>query len=503
MTEKDVDAMETSEQESTAAAVAEPDETGETDERLVADVEQDDFDWKKPPVFDIAHKEDCVCEVKVTIPAENVVAVLDNVYNEMNDGVQVPGFRRGKAPRKLLEKRLGKYAHSSAIEQLTDAAAKRLVLESGLRPVSTAEVTGLEDKEQLNDQEDLVYTITFEVPGTCALADLAEIELERPEYEVSEEALESSINNIRTRFGRFEPLEDGVAEEGDQVVIDFKGTIDGEAFEGGSAEGYPYILGSKRFDENMEAAMVGKKAGDTATAEVVFADDYAAAEVAGKTAQFEISINEIKRRVLPELNDEFAKKAGHESMEVMRETTRKRLAETADEEIGHLLEEQVMQKLVDASTFVLPKGQIQKFIDAERASILERMRQQHISAEDMEREEENIREASEKQGLFSLKAMYVIDALSEQEKIEIVEQDFDDYARQFVQGDNAEQLEAFRAYFQSDDMRSSTEHRILYSKTLKAAIAKCKIKVVSPEELSKKEAEADTDDAAKEENNDA
>lgn len=491
MTEKDNDALETPEQESTPE-VSETEAATDVATEEVVDMEMgaDEFEWKEQPVFEIEHKEDCVCEVKVTIPAVNISATLDNIYSEMNDGVQVPGFRRGKAPRKLLEKRLGKYAHSTAIEQLTDAAAQKLVRDHQLRPVSTAEVTGLEDKDQLDEKEDLVYTVTFEVPGTCELADFSAIELERPEFEVDEEAVEAQIDNMRTRFGRYEPLEDGVAEDGDQVVIDFKGTVDGEEFEGGSAEGYPYILGSKRFYESMEDAMLGKKAGDKTTAEVVFDDDYMSAEVAGKTAIFEISINEIKRRVLPELDDDFAKKAGHESMEIMRETVKKRMAETADEQLDQMLEEQVMGKLVEASAFTLPKGQIQQFVDMERDSIYGRMREQHVSAEDMEREADNVEAAAQKQGLFNLKAMYVVDAVSEAENIEITEEDFEDYTRQFVQGEDDQMLEAYRAYFQSEEMRSTTAHRIMYNKAMKAAVAKCQIKIVTQEEMKKAEEEA-------------
>ncbi|NLN93229.1 MAG: trigger factor [Candidatus Hydrogenedens sp.] len=505
MTEKDNDAVETPEQES-APEVSEIEETTDLDTAdlsVDAEMGDDEFEWKEPPVFEIEHKEDCLCEIKVTIPAANIVSTLDIIYKEMNDGVQVPGFRRGKAPRKLLEKRLGKYAHSTAIEQLTDAAAKKLMRDHELRPVSEAEVTGLEDKDQLDDKEDLVYTVSFEVAGTCELADLSTIELERPEYEVDEEAVEAQINNMRTRFGRYEPLEEGVAEDGDQLVIDFKGTVDGEEFEGGSAEAYPYILGSKRFYASMEEAMLGKKAGDQVTAEVTFEEDYMSAEVAGKTAQFEISINEIKRRVLPELDDEFAKKAGHESMEIMRETVKKRMSETADDQLDQMLEEQAMGKLVEASSFTLPKGQIQQFVEMERNSIYGRMLEQNVSAEEMEREADNVDEAAQKQGLFNLKAMYVVDALSEQEKIEITEEDFEDYTRQFIQGEDTQMLEAYRAYFKSDEMRSTTAHRILYNKAMKTAVAKCQIKILSEEEMKKAEEDAKEKEAVEEEKEDA
>jgi len=119
-----------------------------TAEDAALDEMEDDYAWAEAPKFEIEHKEDCVCEVQVTIPAANIKAMLDEVYEEVNDGVQVPGFRRGKAPRKLLEKRLGKYARSTVAERLAEHASKRLVKEHDLVPIAKADVIGLEDTEK-------------------------------------------------------------------------------------------------------------------------------------------------------------------------------------------------------------------------------------------------------------------------------------------------------------------------------------------------------------------
>jgi len=297
MAKKDNDAREESQEQPQAAApeAVEPAEDGPAADDAA-------YKWKEPPVFEVNHKEDCVCEVKVTIPKASVVAMLDDIYDEVNDGVQIPGFRRGKAPRKLLEKRAGKYVRTTATERLADEAARMLVEEYKLRPVSKAESVGLEEPENLRDDADLCYTLTFDTPGKCELGEYEGLEIEKPVFEVKDSEVEEALESMRTRYGRFEPLDGGAAEDGDQVIIDFVGKIDGEDFEGNSAENYPYILGSKRFSEEMEAAMLGAKPGQTVTAQITFPDDYRSAEIAGKTALYEIKIHEIKRRVLPAIS---------------------------------------------------------------------------------------------------------------------------------------------------------------------------------------------------------
>ena len=326
MTEQEKDVQEESQEQAVTETAEENVDAAET-------MDGEGYEWKEPPSFDIEHKEACVCEVKVTIPKANLTAMLDEVYEEMNDGVQVPGFRRGKAPRKLLEKRLGKYARASAVERLADHAARLLMEKHKLTPINQADVEGLEDAENIPEDQDLCYTLKFETPGKCTLGEYEGLEIEKPVYEVPDSDVDETLESMRTRYGRFEPLEDGAAENGDQVIIDFVGKIDGEDFEGNSAENYPYILGSQRFAPEMETAILGKKAGEEATADVTFPEDYRSEDIAGKTAKFEIKVHEIKRRVLPELDDEFAKRVGHDTVEELRDSVRKRIGENADEQV--------------------------------------------------------------------------------------------------------------------------------------------------------------------------
>lgn len=467
MTDQEKDVQEESQEQATDAAVEE-----NTDAAEVMDSEG--YEWKEPPTFDITHKEACVCEVKVTIPKANLTAMLDDVYEEMNDGVQVPGFRRGKAPRKLLEKRLGKYARSSAVEKLADHAAHLLMEQHKLTPINQAEVEGLEDAENIPEDQDLSYTLKFETPGKCTLGDYEGLEIEKPVYEVPDSDVDSTIESMRTRYGRFEPLEDGVAENGDQVIIDFAGKVDGKDFEGNSAENYPYILGSQRFAPEMEAAILGKKAGEETTADVAFPEDYRSEEIAGKTATFEIKINEIKRRVLPELDDEFAKRVGHDTVDEMRDAIRKRIGENADEQVKEFMQQQARMKLIECSTFELPQSQVQHFIDSEYQSMEQRLMQQHVAVDDIEEHREEMKKAAEEQGMTMIKSMYAIRALAEKEGITATETDFEEYAQNMSAG-YQQNPEIMKEYLLSDDMRSMTEFQIVENKSLDRVIEKAKI----------------------------
>lgn len=465
-------------------------ESPETVEETAAEAADEGFEWKEPPAFDIAQKEDCLCEVKITIPVANITAALGDVYEEVNDGIQVPGFRRGKAPRKLLEKRLGKYARSTVAERLAEAASQKLVREQHVKPISKVEVEGLEDTENLAEDKDLVYTVRFETAGKCELADYSKIELEKPEFQVEQDDIDKAIENMRLRFGRYEPLTEGAAQDGDQVIIDFAGTIDGEPFEGNSAENYPYILGTKRFHENMEAAMKGAAAGSETEARVPFPEDYAEKSLAGKTAEFKIKINEIKRRVLPELNDEFAKKVGHDTVAELQDSVRKRIGENTDSHLKEMLREQALRKLVEESTFVLPKGQTRQFIEGEHNAIVERMTQQHVPGDEIEAKEEEIQKAADEQGMFAIKSMYVINAVCDKEGIEVTEEDFDLYARHLASGDE-QQFELMKQYLAEDDVRNASAYRILTDKAMDAIVAKAAIKLVpfAPDESAESEKE--------------
>ncbi|MCK5863114.1 MAG: trigger factor, partial [Candidatus Hydrogenedentes bacterium] len=300
------------------------------------------------------------------------------------------------------------------------------------------------------------------------------LEIERPLYEVPDSDVDATIESMQTRYGRFEPLEDGAAESGDQVIIDFEGKVDGEDFEGNSAENYPYILGSQRFSPEMEVAMTGAKSGETVTADVTFPEDYRSKEIAGKMAKFEIKVNEIKRRILPELDDEFAKKVGHETLVEMRDAVRKRIGENADDQVKEFMQQQARVKLVECSTFELPQSQVKNFIESEYSAMEQRMVEQHAPAEAIEEHREEMQKAADEQGLLTAKSMYAVRALAEKENITVTDKDFEEYA-EGMSTNYQQSPDVMKEYLLSDDMRSMTEFQIIEKKALAKVVEKASI----------------------------
>ncbi len=492
MTDQNKDSREQSPEETGAEAAADAAATLENNDDYTM---ENGYQWKEPPAFDIEHKDNCVCVVKVTIPKSNLNAMLDEIFEEVNDSAQIPGFRRGKAPRKLLEKRLGKYARSNAVERLAEYATQWLADKHEVAPIAPPEIEGLEDAENIATDEDLCYTMTFETAGKCELGAYEGMEIEKPVAELPDSAVDSTIENMRTRFGRYEPLAEGEAAEGDQVIIDFTGTIDGEAFEGNSAENYPYILGSQRFSPEMETAITGAKAGDTVTAEVTFPEDHPSEELSGKTAVFEIKVNEIKRRELPDLDDELAKRLGHDTVDELRESVRARMNENTDTQVRDFMREQARRKLVECCTFELPKTQVERAIDGEYSNMEQRMVEQHVSAEEIEKHREEMKKDAEERGLFMLKSTYALQELAKKEQVEVTESDFEDYAKR-MSDEMQQSYEIMKEYLMSDDMRNMMEYQIKDTKALDALLDKASI-VLKPIDDEETDTDKNEDDKEK------
>ncbi|HIJ73727.1 MAG TPA: trigger factor, partial [Candidatus Hydrogenedentes bacterium] len=313
--------------------VPEPDKDVEEKEAASAEAvdreaEEEDV-FVQDPVFQIDYKGDCSYEVKVEVPSANEAKQAEEMFDELAREAEVPGFRKGRAPRKLIERKFLKAVKSDVEAKLVNAAFKKLVKDSDLKPIGALDIDGLDGDEKREEGENLVFTLRFEVAPRVELGAYRDVKVERPIMVPEQEQIDAAIDEIRSRFAVFETLEGGVAAEGDQVEIDFRGTVDGEEFDGGSAVDYPYMLGTRRFFPEFEEALRGGCAGDEVACNVTFSDDYYNEKLRGKTAHFAIRIKDVKRRNLPELNDTFARQAGFDNPEDMREKVAERLTESA------------------------------------------------------------------------------------------------------------------------------------------------------------------------------
>ncbi|HPO13719.1 MAG TPA: trigger factor [Candidatus Hydrogenedentes bacterium] len=428
--------------------------------------EEEKFEFVEEPSFDVNYKGDCAYEVKVSIAPSNEKKQAEKLLDDLQEDAEMPGFRKGRAPRRLLEKKFGKALRGDATEKLISAAFKKLVEEKKLRPIQTPQIDGLENVLERPEDAPLSFTMSFEVAPKCELGKYRGIALECPIRKVEEKDITDALDRMRNRFALYEPVDKrSKAKEGDQVIIDFKGTVDGQEFAGGAAESYPYILGSKRFFPEFETALLGVKPGQEVNCTVAFPGDYSNAQLAGKNAEFIINVSEVKRKKAPELNDEFAKMAGVESAEALKERVSNDLRKSVEDAAKQVVESRALQAIIDDSTFELPKSLVKEVSDDYYDQELKRLREVRMPHSEIEAKEEEIRKDCEARALRSIKSLVAINEIGAAEGVEVTEEDFEKEAEAIVSRTGMG-LDVVKRYLSEDKSRDDVSDRIFRQKTV-------------------------------------
>lgn len=466
----------------------------EHEETAVATQEADpnEFEFAEDPTFELDYKGDCAYEVKVNIPAANMLKQSEEMFEELQDEAELPGFRRGKAPRKLVERKFGKAVKGEALEKLVSATFRKLVKTEGLKPIDYPDIEGLENVHEQASDAPLDFTLKFEVAPRVTLGNYKGIAVERPVLEVEESAVDEAIDTLRERYASYETVESGKAQDDDQVIIDFVGKINDEAFAGGSAENYPYILGSGRFFKEFEEALKGVETGSEVTCDVPFPEDYSTVDLAGKTAQFAIKVNEIKRKTLPALDENFAKDAGFDTVDALRQSVKEDMQQGASQQGQHIAEQRAINAIVEASTFELPKSLVESSAEVYYKQELRRLISLRTPAEELEKKEAELRKDAEEHATREIKGYVVVSEIGQVESIKVEEADFEKEAEDITARTGMDIDVAYR-FLAQDEKRSDYEDRIYRKKALAVVMDSAKItdKTVTREELEESEEMAD------------
>ena len=258
----------------------------------------------------------------ITLPAADLDQAVTAKLKEAQPTVEMKGFRKGKVPLALLKKQFGPRIMGEAMQESIDGAMSRHFEETGDRPAAQPEVKMTNDAWKEGD--DVEVSMSYEKLPDVPEVDVSDIELERLVVEPSDEQVDEALTSLAGTAQSFE-VKEGAAEEGDQVVIDFKGSVGGEAFEGGAAEDFPLVLGSGSFIPGFEPQLVGASAGEEKSVEVSFPGDYQAAHLAGKDATFAVTVKEVRAPAAAEVDDELAKRFGAEDLDALKAQIRDRL----------------------------------------------------------------------------------------------------------------------------------------------------------------------------------
>ncbi|MED4866077.1 trigger factor [Heyndrickxia faecalis] len=365
----------------------------------------------------------------VEVDAETVDKSLDKAFKKVVKQINVPGFRKGKIPRPLFEKRFGvESLYQDALDMIVPGEYEKAIEETGIEPVDTPNI----DVEQMEKGKPLIFKATVTVKPEVKLGEYKGLEVEKPDTDVTDEDVEEELKKLQERLAELVIKEDGEAEMGDTVVIDFEGFVDGEAFEGGSAENYSLELGSGNFIPGFEEQLAGVKTGDEKEIEVTFPEEYHASELAGKKATFKVKVHEIKAKHLPELDDEFAQDADDEveTLDALKEKIQKDLKESKEHAAKHAVEDAVVEKAAENAEMDIPEAMIntelnrmlQEFEQNLSAQGLNLELYYQFSGQNEEALRNQMKEDAEKRVRFNL----TLEAVANAEKLEVSDEEVDE-----------------------------------------------------------------------------
>lgn len=362
----------------------------------------------------------------IEVDAETVNVALDKAFKKVVNKVNVPGFRKGKVPRKMFEQRFGvESLYQDALDVMLPDAYSKAIDETGIEPVDYPEI----DVQQMEKGKSMIFTATVTVKPEVQLGDYKGLEVEAQDTTVTDENVEEELKSLQEKNAELVVKEDGAVEDGDTVVIDFEGFVDGEAFEGGQADNYSLVIGSGQFIPGFEEQIVGMKAGEEKDVNVTFPEEYHAADLAGKPAVFKVNLHEIKYKELPELDDEFAKDVDDEveSLDELKAKLKEKIQADKEHQAMHAKEDAVITKAVDNATVDIPEAMVKSEVDRMLKEFEQRIQMQGLSLElyyqFSGQDEAALREQMQADAEKRVKTNLVLEAIVAAENIEVSEDD--------------------------------------------------------------------------------
>lgn len=376
----------------------------------------------------VENLEKNTAKLTIEVPAEKFEEAVQHSYNKNKGKFNIPGFRKGKAPFNMIKKMYGVGVfYEDAVDEVIDASYPDAAKESGLEIVSRPAVS----IEQIEEGKSFIYTAKVAVKPEVTLGQYKGVEVQKTKSDVTEEDIETEIKRAREKNSRLITVEDRGVEDGDQVTIDFDGSVDGKRFEGGKAEDYPLTIGSHTFIDNFEEQLIGKTTGEECEVNVTFPAEYHVEELKNKPAVFKVKVKEIQRKELPEANDEFASEVSDfDTLDEYKADIRKKLQEKKEQDAKVENENNVIEKVIENAQMELP----QPMVDTQAREMVEnyarRLQSQGLNINDYmkytgmtpEKLMEQMRPEAEKR----IKTRLVLEKVVEVENVEVSDEKLDE-----------------------------------------------------------------------------
>lgn len=396
----------------------------------------------------------------IEIPQEVVSNEFALAYSDLKKKAKIPGFRPGKVPMALLEKKFGPSIQEDVVRKLVPDYYQRAVKEAGISPVEFPSI----EKIEIKKDAPLLFTATVEVKPSIQLSNYQGLALPRKKIDIAEEEIEKTLARLRDEQGHLESLpDDHPVASSDYVIIDFEGSLDGKPVQQGKAEGYTLQVGSNTFFPEFESSLLGKKKGEQLEAEVPFPDDYQNKEIAGKRVHFKIHLKEVKTKILPALDDELAKDIGLPSLAELKEKIKNTMLEQRTSQQEHDQKNILIKKLVELHQFDVPPSMVEHEVHA-MADRLQEALPQKMDHEALHNEYEGM--ATER-----VKGTLILGAIAEAEKIEVTDQELENEIALIAQRAKVSPAEAKRAIYQQEGSLDGLKSRVKQEKALNRVYA--------------------------------
>jgi trigger factor len=366
-----------------------------------------------------------VVKLEVTVELAKFNEALKKAYAKNVKKYNVPGFRKGKAPMNILTKMYGEgIFYEDAVNICIDDTYPQALKEHDIHPVDYPEI----DIVEIGDGKDLVYTAKVTVMPEVELGEYKGVEVKKVEYNVTEEEVMTQLKSMQEKNARIETKTEGTVEKGNVAIIDFKGYVDGIAFEGGEGKDFSLEIGSGSFIDNFEDQLIGAAVGEKRDVKVTFPEQYGREELNGKQALFEVTVNEIKAKELPVLDDEFAKEVSEfETLEALKADTKANMEKSNEERAKREFEENVINTVCDNAKIEIPEAMVKKEIDVMLKDMENRLKYQGIDLETYYQytgsTEEKMREYMRESAIRKIKADLVINKIAKVEDITAAEEE--------------------------------------------------------------------------------
>lgn len=388
----------------------------------------------------VENLEKNMAKLTITVPAEEVEKAIERAYQKQKSKISVPGFRKGKVPRKMVEKMYGVGVfYEDAANDMIPTAYSEAAKESGLEIVSQPSI----DVTQIEAGKEFIFTAEVAVKPEVELGEYKGVEVTKSDVTVSDEEIMAEIDKERDQNSRIITVEDRPVEDGDMTTIDFEGFVDGVAFEGGKGTDYPLTIGSHSFIDTFEEQLIGKNIGEEVEVNVTFPEEYHAEELKGKPALFKVTVKEIKKKELPELDNDFVEDISEFStVDEYKDSIKAKLEEKKANEAKSAKEEAVIEKIIENATMEIPEAMVDTQVRQMAEDFSRRLSAQGLTIEQYFQytgmTSQMLLDQMKPQAVKRIESRLVLEAVAAKENFEVTDEDIDNEIAEMAKAYNME-----------------------------------------------------------------